>query len=252
MNNNDFDFEGFDSTGFGDSSDFGGFDSSPAENNTDQSLNSDTSNGSFDGLFDDGTQQNTADGSQPAPSNKKTIFIIIAIGVVGLLLVFFIAAKIGNKKQEANVNNTEYVQATEQTSSRGSQNVDNIMSTGNSNTTTNQQNTVNETKSVGYVLDENNFNWVEISSTENVAFNDNYTDMTFTVTSIKHYARSVDTNNNLVIKTSLLGSISGLSGTYVLDIPYDKGVKLVVGDSFTVHVQLGTYNNKTVVGEINY
>lgn len=252
MNNNNFDFEGFDSTGFGDSSGFEGFDNSTAENNTDQSLNNDSSNGSFDGLFDDGNQQDTADSGQPAPSNKKTIFIIITIGIAGLLLVFFIAAKIGNKKQEAAVTPTEYVQTTEQTSSRGSQNVDNIMSTGNSNTTTNQQSTANETRSVGYVLDENNFNWVEISSTENVTFNDNYTDMTFTVTSIKHYARSVDTNNNLVIKTSLLGSISGLSGTYVLDIPYDKGVRLVVGDSFTVHVQLGTYNNKTVVGEINY
>ena len=34
--------------------------------------------------------------------------------------------------------------------------------------------------------------------------------MTFTVTSVKHYARSVDANNNLVIKTTIQGSISGL------------------------------------------
>lgn len=76
--------------------------------------------------------------------------------------------------------------------------------------------------------------------------------MTFTITSIEHKARAVDTNNNLVVITTLQGSISGLSGTYELDIPYNKGVELVVGNSFTVHVQLGTYNGKTVVGEIQY
>ena len=96
------------------------------------------------------------------------------------------------------------------------------------------------------------FNWTEIEDDAQIAYNNSYSELTFTITGIKHYARSVDVNNNLVIKTTLTGSISGLSGTYSLDIPYNKGTKLVVGNQFTVQVLLGQYNGKTVVCDIVY
>lgn len=72
----------------------------------------------------------------------------------------------------------------------------------------------------------------------------------FTVTSIEHLARK--SGNEMQIKTHLRGSLSGLTGVYDLDVPYEKGTKLKVGDVFTVTVEVGSYNNSTVVGVIRF
>ena len=127
-------------------------------------------------------------------------------------------------------------------------NVDNIMQENNQYVE--QPSTNTQTTVTNVVQDE--FVWSTITDSEQVTFNNEYTDMVFTVTGIEHRARAVDANNNLLVKTTLTGSVSGLSGTYQLDVPYNKGIKLVVGNSFNVHVQLGSYNGKTVVGEIKY
>lgn len=183
-------------------------------------------------------------------NTKKQSIIFIIVGVVVLMIVLVIADIFNNKPKNnsavsnSNTNNTQVIQQDPNV------NVDNIMGGGNSST--NQQSQNNNKQSVVTNKVDSGFTWTLITDSEAVQFNNEYSDMTFTITGIEHKARAVDTNSNLVVITTLHGSISGLSGTYELDVPYNKGVKLVVGNSFTVRVQLGTYNGKTVVGEIQY
>lgn len=103
-----------------------------------------------------------------------------------------------------------------------------------------------ETTTVPSVRD--NSTWRDISSNEEVEFSNEYIDLTFTITGIKHVARK---NGECVeIKTVLSGSLSGLSGTYELDVPYSKGVKTSIGMGFDVKCLLGEFNGAVVVGDI--
>lgn len=99
----------------------------------------------------------------------------------------------------------------------------------------------------------NNSNgWIAFGKEDAIAFNEETLASTFTVTDIKHYAKVVDGENNLMVKTVLTGSLSGFIGTYELEIPYEKGCLLSVGNYFNVDVNVGEFNGKRVVGEIKY
>lgn len=216
------------------------------DNQSDNLFGDDTSQGS---LFDDtDTQQsdmfnNTSDqdlgvdfDSQPQDTTQKksvtkTALIAIAIGVVGLIVVLCIAGAVGKSKENENTsvqNNTSSSQV-------------NINNNTNNNNVVVENNTTNTESS-----------WVIISNTENVDFNTEYKNLTFLITGIEHYAKRVDAKGDLMLKTTLTGSLSGLSGVYNLDVPYNKGVKLSVGDEFTVQVLIGSYSGKSVVGDIVY
>ena len=272
-----FDDAGFDSAGFGDD---GGFDSSDGSNTSSGFDSFDSGDADLDGFSSTNTQNNegasiseddlgnafdkSLEDNHDTPESgnehgglKKQAIIMVAVGVVALLLVIAIASAVGRHSSN-NTSNDNIVAQTPDNSANTrvdiSDNNDYSSSknTNNNSTNNNDASTSNEENSIKYVQDENMFNWVEITNNEDVQIEDNYSDMTFTVTGLKFYARSVDTNNNLVIKCVVSGSVSGLSGTYTLDVPYNKGVRLVVGNSFTVHVQLGTYNGKTVVCDMKY
>ena len=279
-----FDDGGFDSAGFGDDGGFDssdksgtssgfdsfdsgdgdskGFSSANAQNNGGASISEDDLGNAFDNSLEDNTE--TPESGNEHGGLKKQAIIMVVVGVVALLLVIAIASAVGRHSSNNTVNpnndgvNNNVVAQTPDNSANTrvdiSDNSDYSSSnnTNNNSTNNNDASTSNDENSVKYVQDVNMFNWVEITNNENVQIEDNYSDMTFTVTGLKFYARSVDTNNNLVIKCVVSGSVSGLSGTYTLDVPYNKGVRLVVGNSFTVHVQLGTYNGKTVVCDMKY
>lgn len=241
-NNFSGDFCNTEMNGFGNQA-MNGFGST--ENNGDNfgGTPNNTSEMNFSSAFQDNTQQND-DYIQDKKGVSKIAIIAIGIGLVAIILVMIIATAVTKNKNK----DTEQPVQQNTTQEIDNRNVDNVLSESNNTT---EQNQTSDT-SVKYIQDENNYKWVEITDSENVEFDTDYSDMTFTVTGIKHYARTVDTNNNLVIKSSITGSISGLSGTYVIDIPYEKGVKLAVGNNFTVHIKLGSYNGKTVIGEISY
>lgn len=259
MDNNGFDnFDGFGADGdfgfndsdsiFSDSStDFGSdsstdFGSDSMFNDSSNDNNTDDSDNQFSGVLDNmDNQNNFEDNASEQGSVKKTSLIMIAVGVIAIIGVVLIAGAVSRSKNKTNIETGQ--QASQDSNSTSGSNKDSVMS-NNTNENTNNNVITNKV--------DNEFTWTIITNSENVQFNDEYSDMIFTVTKIEHKARVVDTNNNLVIKTTIQGSISGLPGTYELDIPYDKGIKLVVGDNFTVHVKLGTYNEKTVVGEIQY
>ena len=241
----DFD-SGFGDGGFGDEDAFGNAD---AFSNTPQQQSDDNQFSNSVNSFDN-QNMDQQDALVEQQGLKKQSLIFIAVGIVAIILVFIIAGAInGRSKKEDTVQqeNTNVAQNTQQNSNV---NVDDIMSDGNNSSDQASQETNKQNVITNKV--DNDFTWTLITDNENIQFNEKYSDMTFTVTGIEHKARAVDTNNNLVVISTLQGSISGLSGTYELDVPYNKGAKLVVGNSFTVHVQLGTYNGKTVVGEIQY
>lgn len=273
MGNNDFgSFDSDDDFGFGDAS--GGFDSFDTEDafgdlegdlgdNTDNSFSNQQQNSNqfADSVSNfDSQNQNSNNEDDNRSGLMKQAVIVIAIGVVILILVFVIAGFVGKSKKNDNSNQQQQVEQQEQQEQQQLEqntvqqkqqdtDADSIMNGDNS---TDSSDTDDSNKNVITNEKDSKYTWTVITNKEDVQFNKEYSDMTFTITSIEHRARSVDTNNNLVVITNIQGSISGLSGTYELNIPYDKGVKLVVGSSFTVHVQLGTYNGKTVVGEIKY
>lgn len=91
--------------------------------------------------------------------------------------------------------------------------------------------------------------WDEIELSE-LAFS-NVINGDFTVTSIKAYVKDSKTGEKTV-KAVVTGGISGLSGTYELEIPYSKAEKLAVGDSFSVKYRIAKLNNYTIVGDISY
>lgn len=234
--------DGFD---FDEDSEFGSFSSNTTSGTTANQNSSADGDNEFSGAFDTMNQQVEDNGNaQQDTGVKKNSLIIIAAGVVVILAVIFIAPRVLNKSPNKNVD--DIVQSEQPVNSNV--NVDNIVNDNSSNdgTTSTTDNTVI------YNTVDGDYKWTSISDHEDVTFDDDYKEQIFTITNIEHRARAVDTNNNLVVITTLHGSISGLSGTYEIDVPYNKGVKLVVGNSFTVHVQLGTYNNKTVVGEIKF
>ena len=273
MGNNDFgSFDSDDDFGFGDAS--GGFDSFDTEDafgdlegdlgdNTDNSFSNQQQNSNqfADSVSNfDSQNQNSNNEDDNRSGLMKQAVIVIAIGVVILILVFVIAGFVGKSKKNDTSNQQQQVEQQEQQleqqleqntvqQKKQDTDADSIMNEDNS---TDSSDTDDSNKNVITNEKDSKYTWTVITNKEDVQFNKEYSDMTFTITSIEHRARSVDTNNNLVVITNIQGSISGLSGTYELNIPYDKGVKLVVGSSFTVHVQLGTYNGKTVVGEIKY
>lgn len=214
----------------------------------------------FAGSFDtnsnaDGNDIDPLDQGNSKPTTMYAI-ILVVVGIIAVIIVFLVASKINKISKEPEKQTV--VQTQVQTQQYQQQSIP------QQNANVNVDNTIGDSyniaPNVSVVPSQNQTSqsnnssndWIEITSEESVVFNDEYYEMTFTITEIKHLTRLVDTNKNLVVKTRLRGSISGLSGTYELDVPYNKGVKLVVGNNFTVHVQLGTFNSKTVVGEIRY
>lgn len=103
------------------------------------------------------------------------------------------------------------------------------------------------------VQTENN-GWIPFNTTNgSVDFQDERLDSTFTVTKVTHYAKVATSDGEYVtMKTILTGNLSGLVGTYELEIPYNKGTRINVGNSFSVAVEHGEYDGKFVVGEIEY
>jgi hypothetical protein len=182
-------------------------------------------------------------------SLKKTAILAVIIGIVVIFGVIGVATLVKNKdKEKPNENGITIVEQpveqqkgpTQQAPVQVQQNADDIMQSGNepvSNTTVN----VDKDRADG---------WIVIDDKQEVVFNAEYKDLMFFITGIEHRAKMSD--NSILVKTVLTGSLSGMSGTYEMEVPYHKGVKLLVGQEFTVKVLIGSFNGKTVVGDIKY
>jgi hypothetical protein len=174
------------------------------------------------GEFNNGDAQNVNEISEGKSTVIKQGLIIAIIGVLIILVTLTIVrAFTGDSKKQSST--------TSQNSSSTTQSV--------------------QTSGTSY---SNSTGWKEFTKTDNIIFNTDYVSSTFTVTSIKHYAKIVDSENNIEVKTELTGSLAGFIGTYTIEVPYSKGILLSSGNHFDVLVQVGDYNGKIVVGEIKY
>ena len=185
---------------------------------------SETASESEFGSFEDQSQVQTADGNVGNKGVIKQAAIIIAVGLIFIILAFTIVKWVKNGQSTSSNNKTTIVNEHKDIQSDGG--------AENSNTNTDE--------------------WIEVDGSSNITFNDEYINSVFTVTSISHSVKVVDSEKNLMIKTTLVGTLDGIRGTYELEIPYSKGIQLKVGNYFSVEVQLGNYNGKKVVGEIRY
>lgn len=224
---------GSDDSGWGDDS---GFDFDSISGIDDNSQGSQIDSNRLSNAFGDANNDyadvpDTAGAGGNQAGTKKSAIVAIVVGVIAVSIILVVATKAGRKHVEKQNN-----------SSSNSQ----VMSTNNAQPSDSGQ-------TVRYVSDELDLDWIEITDHESVEFEDEYKEFQFTITDIKHYARAVDSQNNLVVKTVLTGAISGLTGSYTIEVPYEKGVLLSTdSDSFTVYVKVGTYNGKRVVGDIKY
>lgn len=214
---NDFDLDDLGGSSAGDS--FDSFDNSTSIGN-----GGDSPAGSFDD-FSNPDSDNSDNGGSP----KKTAIKVAALGI-GIIVVAFLLVGIINK-----------------VSSGAKAEI-----TGSNNTQTTQQTTSNQSNQSQQSTATSN-GWVKFTEASGLTFATNYTDATFTITDINHYVKVVDSENNVEVKTVLTGSLSGFIGTYELEVPYYKGIKLNIGNHFDVKVQIGkTSGGKMVVGEIAY
>lgn len=225
----------------------------------DNTSNSNSNDSEFNDLFNNNNAQNT---DEQENGLKKNSLVIIIVGVILVIAVIFIASKVikhNDSGEQANAQNEQTDIDTETYDNDEYSNEDEYYDDTNSDDVNNDYESdddVNDNAQNNQTIYENSYDeglkWVEVSNSENIEFKKELVSAKFTVTNIKHLARAVDTNNNLVIETRILGGISGLSGTYELYVPYDRGSKLNIGDVFDIKYQLGSYNGKTVVGDIQY
>ena len=214
--------------------------------------------GGFTDSFSGDTSNQFVDAPEDTGELKKKSVVVIVVGVIATIVVILVATFFTGKTNTNNENTPNEQGQSSNISSESTDNnnaninVDDIMGDGNKPNSSEVVEDTSKVETEESKSDVDTFDWVLITDSEAIEFSEEYMECTFTVTSIEHIARPMDTNNNLVVVTRLQGSLSGMAGTYELFIPYNKGIKLVVGNRFTVFAQIGTYNNKTVVGEIKY
>lgn len=211
----------------------------------------------FDAFGDSSSDDSENDGNSDYDSNEFENFEvenkekdgkglavkIIVAGVVGLFVILilariFLGHRSVNSETDASSNN-ELVQSS-------------TVVEENNDTDKNEsaKEILNNSESSSYSNSNYDSGYTEITGEDAIELNDSLSDLTFTITDIKHYAKSDETT--LRVKTVLKGAISGYTGTYELEVPYSKGIKLSIGDSFNVKCRLGSYNGKNVIEEISY
>lgn len=154
-------------------------------------------------------------------------------------------------EQAVGTNGTNNVQVQPQTSTNDQVNqssgqVNNQLGTQGNTYTTPGQTDIGQ--------DSQNDGWIKFQSNQDaVVYQPDYVAATFTVTKVSHYVNVSDADTDYIqIKSTLTGQIQGLPGTYDIDVPYNLGSNVQVGTSFDVQILYGTYNGRTVVGEIRY
>lgn len=175
----------------------------------------------FDGVFSQSSDDqpdncNEAQGSNETKAISKTAAMCIGASVIILMVAFAIV----NASHKKNV----------QSSSK---------STNNEQVSSNVEKT-----------DETS-DWQSVSDIGDISIGKEISAV-FTVTDVRNFVKFVNSNNDFELKTVVTGNLSGFTGSYELNIPFSKGSKLNVGDTFDVGVQIGNYHDKTVVCEIKY
>jgi cytoskeletal protein RodZ len=176
-------------------------------------------------------------------SNKKidwkrsgTLAGIGAVVIISMLLVarFTGLSRRGTKSNQVQQNSTQVSIDTKTNESQQT-----IQETVSEITPSTEQSTI---------FVPNNPLWTEIQADKNVELGKDI-DGVFTVTGIKHLARSV--GRETIVKTVVTGAISGLGSTFELELPYTLGRYIELGNSFNVSYKLGEINGNILVSDIS-
>lgn len=271
-NNNfdDFDLsdDGFGDDGFGDGFDdgfeedseneFDGFGESGFEEEEEESDGVDTSNLEYD-TNDSSEDTDDTDGRFTNRMDiKKTAIYAIIIGIVGFIIVAIII-RISSASKNKNVEPTNVVETTNNDvpqieDGEGGKQVelnDNYTSETTDNRSNNGENSENYTSGSVSNNDPQYKNYIEFQEDDGIELiSEN--EGTFTITGIKHYAKIVDDLGTVTLVSRLTGSISGLSGTFDLEIPYSKGIRLNIGNVFSIKYKIGEKSEKQIIYDIDY
>ena len=253
-------FDGFGDTGdggFGDSSD-SGFDWGGSSDSNDDvngfgdpDSEVDSDNGFVGSDYKPDVASSDYDSSNDyKPSNKGKAIAIIVAGLV-IIIGVAVAGNFALKKNKKSNTANDYLAV-----------IDNNVSNYEEETVSNHVEYSNESVAMPQRVDNGTVNtqpvqtnyvdksgWQEVDH-EEISFSD-YIDGDFTVTSIKSFARSSKLGE-MELKTEVTGSISGLSGTYEIDVPYTIGGGLKIGNTFSIKYKIGNIGDNTFISDITY
>lgn len=163
------------------------------------------------------------DGNDDSAIKRKTL-IIGAIGVIIVLLTVAIAgvALKGGKNKKSKPEQIVKEQVQMPQSSTGGNNLSNVGGSG----------------------------WTEIDPDTGLKFSEPIPG-DFTPTNVRHYVKTT-TTGEMEIKSIVTGSISGLTGTYELEIPYSQGCLLKRGQYFSITYRISEINGQQIISDIVY
>lgn len=119
--------------------------------------------------------------------------------------------------------------------------VPNTNMSDNAQTILNQQQTSNSETALD--------GWVKFTSTDDLTF-EGTADSAFTVTNIEYFAKVVNSQNDKIVKCVLEGNISGLVGTYEVEVPYSESLDLSVGNILNIRYTYHVANGVVILGEV--
>lgn len=174
---------------------------------------------------------NTEPDSPRPPVDKKRTLIIGGIGLGIILIVFIIAGFIKANKDKTPKDETVYETNTVVNVSPADSQVKTV------------ENPVQQPvqQQVQY-----NDGWTVIEPDKSIDL-DSEVSGVFTVTKIKHMARSNGVETE--VKTVASGSISGLTGTYDLELPYSLARFLTVGNTLKLKYKIGQVNGSSIISD---
>ncbi|MBO5387765.1 MAG: hypothetical protein J6A59_06430 [Lachnospiraceae bacterium] len=238
------DFSAMDNTSFDYSNDDFSLDGFGSSNDGTSSFDNQNNN---DSMANWGTDSNTDDAISQTDSGKKEILkssvIFIIAGILVLIIVAVLAGILKNKKES-------------DTSSSNNYSGEAVITSDEYNTTSDSYNTtsdnVNTTNGNQYNSNSDNRknDWQKFDSTNEIQFISEPVNLSFTVTKVENYVKFVNDSNDMMVKTIATGALDGYTGTYEVELPYDKGSLLQPGAKLLVNVQVGEYKGMSVVGEL--
>lgn len=178
-----------------------------------------------------GFDSNEPDEPRP-PVDKKRRLIIGGIGLAIVIIVFtvagFVKASREKKKEVVYENETVAVNPS-----------DNQVKTVETPVQQPVQQQVQHSEYSG--------GWTTIDADKNVDLSSEVSGV-FTVTSVKHMARS--NGNETEVKTIVSGSISSLTGKYELELPYSLARFLTVGNTLKLKYKIGQINGNSIISDL--
>ena len=186
-------------------------------------------------------------------SYKKTALAIVAAGVILIILILGLTSlkHIFNKDTEEKKEKIQVIQQnTTDTQPPINQNTTNALRPLEQINTATKQ--LNEGGNKRLIIIPKNKEWVEFKRDNLNLIFDRTIEGLFTITDIKHYAKVTAKSEEVYLKSILKGCISGLEGTYEIEVPYNAGRYLNIGDSLKIRYVLVVEENIKFIDKVEY